>query len=234
MGKLFFTSDHHFGHDNILRYCRETRPYASVADMALDYLDKWNEVVAQEDTVYYLGDFSFKFYLVEEWLPLLHGRKHLVMGNHDPSFKSLSPEHRARYLAAGFESVALSGEVVVDGVYFALCHFPYRVPAGQEHPIPAIAAREQRFAPRSLASGALGEAALLHGHVHQHWRARKQPGRLPEINVAVDAWGGAPVSGEALVGLLREIRGLDHGAMNIYGEWLRGEREAVRYTGGVT
>ncbi len=70
-------------------------------------------------------------------------------------------------------------------------------------------------------SGEQGEVALLHGHIHQHWRGRKAPGRLPELNVGVDAWNGAPVSGETLVATFREIQGKgEDGMLNIHGEWV--------------
>ncbi|MDD5297961.1 MAG: metallophosphoesterase family protein [Rhodocyclaceae bacterium] len=221
MPKDFFTSDHHFGHEHILGYCRETRPYKSVEDMALDYRAKWNGTVAPDDTVYYLGDFSLTFAQVEEWLPHLNGRKHLIMGNHDAGWKRLVPEQLARYQAAGFESVASSGTVMVAGVRLALSHFPYRVPDRFRSPDERIAAEEAHFAARSLVSGTQGEAGLLHGHLHQHFRGRKQPARLPEVNVGVDAWGGTPVSGETLLAALKKIRNKgEDGVLGIYGEWV--------------
>jgi calcineurin-like phosphoesterase family protein len=70
-------------------------------------------------------------------------------------------------------------------------------------------------------SGQQGEVALLHGHIHQHWRGQKKPGRLPEVNVGVDAWNGAPVCGETLVATFREIQGQgEDGTLGIYGNWL--------------
>ena len=55
---IFFTSDHHFGHKNIIRLCR--RPFSSVEEMDDEMIRRWNETVGPKDTVYHLGDFSFR------------------------------------------------------------------------------------------------------------------------------------------------------------------------------
>jgi calcineurin-like phosphoesterase family protein len=81
----FFISDLHLNHGNIIKFCPRTRPYASIEDMNADLIAKWNSVVTNSDTVYFLGDFAFKtkddglrsFYLA------LRGQKHLIVGNHD-------------------------------------------------------------------------------------------------------------------------------------------------------
>ncbi|WP_258934193.1 hypothetical protein [Nesterenkonia pannonica] len=49
----FFTSDHHFGHANIIRYC--DRPFADVAEMDEAMIDRWNETVSPDDEVWVLG-----------------------------------------------------------------------------------------------------------------------------------------------------------------------------------
>ena len=199
MAKTFFTSDHHFGHANILRYCPTTRPYRSVDDMNVDYWAKWNEVVGPDDTVWYLGDFSLKFTQIEAWLPQLNGHKKMLLGNHDAGFKTLTRQQTDRYLASGFESVGLFADVELDGVRFAMSHFPYRVPERYLSKNSQIAERQWKCAEKSLEPRARSEDALLHGHIHQHWRGNKLPARLPALNVGVDAWDGAPVEGSVLV-----------------------------------
>ena len=53
---IWFSSDHHFGHANIIKYA--SRPFDSVEAMDTELIRRWNEVVGERDTVYYLGDFT--------------------------------------------------------------------------------------------------------------------------------------------------------------------------------
>ena len=54
MGKIWITSDTHFGHDR--EFIWGPRGYTSAAENDADIIKKWNEVVSSEDTVYHLGD----------------------------------------------------------------------------------------------------------------------------------------------------------------------------------
>lgn len=79
----FWTSDTHFGHANIIKYCN--RPFADVYAMDAELIWRWNQVVKPEDEVFHLGDFAFaNRNRVEDLLSKLNGRKFLVAGNHDP------------------------------------------------------------------------------------------------------------------------------------------------------
>jgi calcineurin-like phosphoesterase family protein len=62
---LFFTSDHHFGHANVIRFDNESfgkvaRPYADVYEMNEDMISKWNSEVSENDIVFHLGDIFWR------------------------------------------------------------------------------------------------------------------------------------------------------------------------------
>jgi calcineurin-like phosphoesterase family protein len=75
-GDVMFTGDQHFGHANIIRFCE--RPFKDVNHMNEEMVDRWNEVVRPDQTVFHLGDFAFKGRdrTVPYWLNRLNG-------NHD-------------------------------------------------------------------------------------------------------------------------------------------------------
>lgn len=79
----FYTSDSHYGHTNILRYCN--RPYKNTHEMNRALIDNWNGVVKPEDTVYHLGDVAMGNRTVLELVKELNGHKILIKGNHDRS-----------------------------------------------------------------------------------------------------------------------------------------------------
>jgi len=82
--EVFITSDHHFFHQNIIKYC--SRPFYSYQEMNQVMIDKWNSVVGVNDIVIHLGDFAWrgKAGLIR---PKLNGTILLVKGNHDELIK---------------------------------------------------------------------------------------------------------------------------------------------------
>ena len=116
MGEVFFTSDTHFNHANIIKYCK--RPFASVEEMNGEMISRWNKVVRPRDTVYHLGDFALG--LATEWPKLfaqLNGaKKMLIRGNHDRAAKKM--------LEVGFTEV--QNELEWNGWW--LRHRPVKTP----------------------------------------------------------------------------------------------------------
>jgi len=81
---IYFISDQHWGHKAII--WMEKRPFSDVNEMNQYMIDAWNSVVTNEDTVYHIGDLSYKLnpkYLKNNILSKLNGEKHLIIGNHD-------------------------------------------------------------------------------------------------------------------------------------------------------
>lgn len=76
----FFTSDSHFGHQLMLQH----RPFASTDEMDRFLIDAWNTTVKPGDIVWHLGDFSYHGGdRTASIFGQLHGRKRLILGNHD-------------------------------------------------------------------------------------------------------------------------------------------------------
>lgn len=84
MKDIWFISDTHFNHNNILAYEKEARPFSCVEEMNHILRDNWNSSVKPGDKVYHLGDVFFgdKEWFKSFW-PTLNGSKRLVVGNHD-------------------------------------------------------------------------------------------------------------------------------------------------------
>lgn len=78
---IFFTSDLHFGHKNIINFC--DRPFDSVEAMDKALIKNWNAAVQHDDEIYIVGDFTRDNGHARRYLPVLNGRKYMVAGNHD-------------------------------------------------------------------------------------------------------------------------------------------------------
>jgi calcineurin-like phosphoesterase family protein len=177
-GRVWFTSDLHFGHANVIGY--SSRPFADVDDMNRTLVANWNARVGHEDTVWVLGDVAMgKLADSLAFVGQLAGRKLLLTGNHDRCWARHRKGVEAatkQYLDAGFAEI--HNETVtfeIGGRHVVACHFPYR---GDSHD------HDRYVEARPCDRGAW----LLHGHVHERWRVR---GRM--INVGVDAWQQTPV-----------------------------------------
>ena len=80
--KIFFASDYHFYHGNVIKY--DGRPFDNVREMNETLIENWNNKIGKDDTVFYLGDFSFKNGSpASEIAHELNGKIHFILGNHD-------------------------------------------------------------------------------------------------------------------------------------------------------
>lgn len=83
MGKIFFSSDLHFGHERVLQF--DNRPFQSVEEMDTELVRRWNAKVGKGDLVYVLGDLIWKSRNndAEAIIKSLNGQILLIKGNHD-------------------------------------------------------------------------------------------------------------------------------------------------------
>lgn len=94
---IYFTSDWHFSHKNIVKFCPTFRkPFENLDKMNDELIEFWNAAITPDDVVYNLGDVSFSHDLkeIEKVLSRLNGKHHLILGNHD----NLIKRHKERFL----------------------------------------------------------------------------------------------------------------------------------------
>lgn len=79
---IWFTSDMHFGHRNVIRFC--DRPFTDEKEMSEVLIKNWNDTVGREDFIFSLGDFSWWTgrHEVKKLVSQLRGRKYFIPGNH--------------------------------------------------------------------------------------------------------------------------------------------------------
>lgn len=137
---IWLTSDLHFGHRNILKFC--ARPWKSIEEMDEGLIKNWNSVVGKDDIIFNLGDFAFapdrKW---KEILGRLNGHHYLILGNHDVT------RWPGDSIMKLFERVENQMILKIDGRTVYLNHYPFLCYGGSwREPESAVYA--------------------LHGHVH--------------------------------------------------------------------
>ena len=117
-GKTFFTSDTHFGHSNIIKYC--ARPFSNTEEMDKVLIENWNKKVPKDGIVYHLGDFAWG--TINYWERIreqLNGEIILIFGNHD---EHLLYNERMRKL---FKEVTPQKKVWFDKICIYMNHYPF-------------------------------------------------------------------------------------------------------------
>lgn len=219
MSRTWFTSDQHFYHRNVIKYCG--RPFTwnvnklyadlmgappneqaineavdkDVDEMNAEMVRRHNAVVQPGDIVYHLGDFSLSHRAVEVFLPQLNGDHYLIAGNHD----HCHPAHYKKKLEKGERMKQLYLDAGFKSIKLqdtielepGLVVLMHHMPYAN----PDYDKVDGRYAAiRPIDKGSF----LLHGHIHQHWHKK---GRM--LNVGVDRNNFTPVSLERIIELLK-------------------------------
>jgi calcineurin-like phosphoesterase family protein len=145
----FFIADTHFGHGNIIKYCR--RPFLndtekqmqkwadeglvrqdefkisreSIDLMNSTIIDNINAVVGQDDTLWHGGDFGWgpSFDEFKKWRDRIVCRNiNLIWGNHDPGLHSKDKFSIATLFSKVFHQILIK----VEGQAIFLNHYPMR------------------------------------------------------------------------------------------------------------
>jgi len=181
----WYTSDTHFSHENIIRYC--TRPFANASVMNKVIIQNWNELVKPEDTVYHLGDVAFTgFDQAQNIMSSLNGYKILILGNHDKS--------AAKMIEMGFKEAHQSLMLEIGGTQMNLSHYPY------------IGSGDPKYYKPKFDLKSLKDAGkhLIHGHVHTSFKSKPGLYKNIMVNVGVDQWEFKPVSEPDLITFINQ------------------------------
>jgi calcineurin-like phosphoesterase family protein len=122
---IWFTSDNHFSHFNIIGYTN--RPFVTAGEMDKALIANHNSVVGPNDSVYFLGDFSFASPArTVEILNQLTGKHlYLINGNHDKVVRK-SPEVADCFdwVKDYYELTIQDASISSGKVLFCLFHYP--------------------------------------------------------------------------------------------------------------
>lgn len=114
--KMFFTSDTHFSHKNIIKYCK--RPFKTIEENDEELIRRWNEKVPEDGIVFHLGDVGFGHpQVINDILKQLHGKIYLVIGNHD--WRRVTTQHAWR-----FEDMTQQINMKIGKRHIILNHYP--------------------------------------------------------------------------------------------------------------
>ena len=120
---IYFTSDTHFGHSNIIKHC--DRPFDNVHIMDQIIFDNINEVVGHDDTLYILGDFCFRGKKPIDYRLRINCRDvYLIFGNHDKN-KDYYLDEITKDMN-GFTSTYDVKEIIYCNQRIYLSHYPHR------------------------------------------------------------------------------------------------------------
>lgn len=172
---IYVTSDTHFLHKNVLGFMEERgRRWETIEEMEDALIDNINSVVAPNDELYHLGDFSYRK-TREEAMALrrrIRCRKvHLIPGNHDKDWTR--PEVEGTFIVEPLIKI-----LKIDGQKVVLSHYPIADWPGMSH-----------------------GSIHLHGHIHSEGSDYNELNRaqgLYRYDVGVDANNFFPVSLEEI------------------------------------
>lgn len=112
---IYFISDTHFNHSNIIKYCN--RPFNNIEDMNNTIISNWNNTISKDDIVYHLGDFSLSSdEEIKNIFNKLNGNIILIRGNHDRRSVKF-------YESIGFK-VLTNAPIILDEYKLMLSHVP--------------------------------------------------------------------------------------------------------------
>jgi len=111
---IWASADLHLGHRAAIDMCR--RPFKDINEMNKVLIGNINSMVSKRDTLYLLGDVSYRIPTSEadELISQINGKKILLLGNHD----------KRNYDPRLFEDIRDFIEIGHNGVRVSMMHYP--------------------------------------------------------------------------------------------------------------
>jgi len=132
---IYFTSDEHDGHRNIIKYCN--RPFANIIEMREEMIRRHNSVVGVHDIVYHLGDMFWKFrkpHEVYDYLKQLNGKHNYILGNHEEALRDfLNTSPNAPFFECLYERMYLRADFTNTPAGIILDRYAGRVWQNSSH-----------------------------------------------------------------------------------------------------
>lgn len=184
---IFFSSDWHLWHKNIIRF--DDRPYRDLEHMHESLVENYNVHVKDEDTCYFAGDMSFA--KANRTLPIigqLKGKKILILGNHDGS--------RDTMIRSGFDIVLNGVSLGIAGEIVTITHCPLRGVFREDvSHIPSASSGEHWHGEQKLGRYSLPDFGQYHLHGHTHKPPEERiVGRQMDIGVRANGYRPVPLS----------------------------------------
>lgn len=114
--QIWFTSDWHLGHKNIITY--GNRPFSGVAEMERVLIENVQQLVEEKDFVFHLGDFCRYSAISERVIPQLPGTWFWIRGNHDKELEKYLKQ--VGQLSNLYDILDLT----IGDQPITLCHYP--------------------------------------------------------------------------------------------------------------
>ncbi len=186
--KLFFTSDWHIGHQNVLKF--DSRPFQDLNDMHRVLINNYNASVGISDICYFLGDMGLtNSGTLKSVIKQLNGIKILVLGNHDKGTNAM--------YEAGFDVVMNSATLYIANERVTLSHCPLPgIPRENSEGMRGAKEHENWHGEsRHFEYMVPNEGQFhLHGHIHSPNSGRSQKILDKQFDVGVPANKYRPVS----------------------------------------
>lgn len=184
---IFFSSDQHFGHRNVVKFCN--RPYTDEKEMGKALIENWNSTVSPDDIVVTMGDFFWfnDSQSIKKVVNQLNGTIYMVLGNHDKKESFRRCDHEKLIIVDGITHIFLRCENTdrwYEKTFEIVCsHYPLMTWAHRDR-------------------GAIN----LFGHIHSGWlrSVDDYDQNLPlwtgqQLDVGVDNQNFKPVSFEDVI-----------------------------------